>query len=101
MIRRPPRSTLFPYTTLQRLHNGGQNMPPFPHFNEAEVHSLVAYLKQLAGVPGAEREQVAVRESPVHVGEHIVKSPCHTCHSASGPDPSYQQVLDGAIPPLN
>ncbi len=86
---------------LQRLHNGGQNMPPFPHLNEAEVHSLVAYLKQLAGVPGAEREQVAVRESPVHVGEHIVKSTCHTCHSASGPDPSYQQVLDGAIPPLN
>src|SRR5208337_2056563 len=22
---------------LQRLHNGGQNMPPFPHLNDAEV----------------------------------------------------------------
>src|SRR5208283_3905634 len=86
---------------LQRLHNGGQNMPPFPHLNEAEVRSLVAYLKQLASVPGAEREQVAVRESPVRVGEHIVKSTCHTCHSAAGPDPSPQQLLDGAIPPLN
>jgi mono/diheme cytochrome c family protein len=86
---------------LQRLHNGGQDMPPFPHLNETEVHSLVAYLKQLAGVPGAEREQVAVRESPIRVGEHIVKSTCHTCHSAAGPDPSPQQLMDGAIPPLN
>src|SRR5271157_2791039 len=88
-------------TLLQRLHNGGQNMPPFPHLNEAEVRALVAYLKQLASVPGAEREQVAVRESSVRVGEHIVKSTCQTCHSAAGPDPSPQQLLDGEIPPLN
>ena len=86
---------------LQRLHNGGQNMPPFPHLNEAEVRSLFAYLKQLAGVPGAEREQLAVKESPIRVGEHIVKSTCHTCHSAGGPDPDAQQIWDGAIPPLN
>jgi len=86
---------------LQRLHNGGQDMPPFPHLNEAEIVSLVAYLKQLADVPHAEWEQVAVRESPVRVGEHIVKSTCHTCHSAAGPDPTPQQLLNGAIPPLS
>jgi len=86
---------------LQRLHNGGQDMPPFPHLNDAEVRSLVAYLKQLAGVPGAKMEQVEVRESPIRVGEHIVKATCHTCHSATGPDPSPQQLLDGAIPPLS
>ncbi len=86
---------------LQRLHNGGENMPSFPHLNEAEVGSLFAYLKQLAGVPGAEREQVAVKESPVRVGEHIVKSTCHTCHSATGADPEPQQIWDGAIPPLS
>src|SRR5271166_2104377 len=86
---------------LQRLHNGGQDMPPFLHLNDTEVRSLVAYLKQLAGVPGAEAEQVTVKESPVRVGEHIVKSTCHTCHSATGLDPSPQQLLDGAIPPLN
>ena len=85
---------------LQRLHNGGENMPPFPHLNEAEVRSLFAYLKQLAGVPGAEREQLAVTESPVRIGEHIVKSTCHTCHSATGSDPDPQQLWDGAIPPL-
>ena len=86
---------------LQRLHNGGENMPPFPHLDEAEVRALFAYLKQLAGVPGAEREQLAVKESPVRVGEHIVKSTCHTCHSATGPDPDPQQIWDGAIPPLS
>lgn len=86
---------------LQRLHNGGQNMPPFPHLNEAEIRSLFAYLKQLAGVPGAEGEQIAVKESPIRIGEHIVKSTCHTCHGAVGPDPDAQQLWDGAIPPLS
>jgi len=86
---------------LQRLHNGGQNMPPFPHLTAAEIRSLVAYLKQLAGVPGAAAEQVAVRESSVRIGEHIVKSTCHTCHSATGAGPEPQQIWDGAIPPLS
>jgi mono/diheme cytochrome c family protein len=85
---------------LQRLHEGGENMPPFPHLREAEVRSLIAYLKQLAGVPGAEREQIGVQESSAQIGEHIAKSTCHTCHSAVGPNPGPQQLLDGAIPPL-
>lgn len=86
---------------LQRLHNGGENMPPFPHLNEAEIRSLFAYLKQLADIPGAEGQQVAVQESPIRIGEHIVKSTCHTCHSATGSDPDPQQLWDGAIPPLS
>ena len=86
---------------LLRLHKGGENMPPFPHLDEAEIRSLFAYLKLLAGVPGAEREQMAVTESPLRIGEHIVKSTCHTCHSATGPDPNPQQLWDGAIPPLS
>jgi len=85
---------------LQRLHQGGENMPPFPHLSEAEIGALVAYLKQLAGVSGAESEQVAVKESPMRVGEHIVKSTCHTCHDAAGPNPTPQQLENGAIPPL-
>jgi mono/diheme cytochrome c family protein len=86
---------------LLRLHNGGENMPPFPHLNEGEIGSLFAYLKQLAGIPGAEGEQIAVQESPIRVGEHIVKSTCHTCHGALGPDPDVQELWDGAIPPLS
>ena len=86
---------------LQRLHQGGHDMPAFSHLSEPEVRALVAYLNQLAGVPGAERQQVTVRVSRIHVGEHIAKSTCHICHSASGADPNPQQILDGAIPPLS
>ena len=86
---------------LERLHNGGQDMPPFPHLNDAEIRSLIAYLKQLAQVPGAETEQVTVQEAPVRVGEHVVKSTCHICHSAAGPDPDARQLANGAIPPLS
>ena len=57
---------------MQRLHDGGENMPAFQHLNEAEIHSLLAYLKQLSGIPGAENEQTGVKESPHRIGEHIV-----------------------------
>jgi len=30
-----------------------------------------------------------------------VKSTCHICHNAAGPNPDPQQVFDGTIPPLN
>src|SRR3989449_11526718 len=37
MIRRPPRSTLFPYTTLFRSHRAGAGAPPAPsHGNPVE-----------------------------------------------------------------
>src|SRR2546429_6591361 len=32
MIRRPPRSTLFPYTTLFRSNSDGSMSPAGPHF---------------------------------------------------------------------
>jgi len=86
---------------IDRLHHGGQDMPAFPHLDEAEIRSLVGYLKLLAEVPGAEREQTTVRESSLRVGEHIVKSTCHTCHSAAGSNPDAQHLADGAIPPLS
>jgi mono/diheme cytochrome c family protein len=86
---------------IERLHKGGKDMPPFSHLSETEIHSLLAYLKQLADVPGAEREPLAVKETPERVGEHIVKSTCHICHSASGPNPDPQELADGAIPPLS
>jgi mono/diheme cytochrome c family protein len=86
---------------LDRLQHGGQDMPAFPHLRGAEVDSLVAYLRQLANVRGAEKEQIAVREPRARVGEYIVKSTCHVCHSASGANPTPQQLYEGAIPPLN
>jgi mono/diheme cytochrome c family protein len=86
---------------LQRLHKGGESMPPFPQLSEPEIHSIVAYLEQLSDVPGAAGRQLAIRESDYRVGEHIVKSTCHICHSAAGPNPTPQQLMEGAIPPLN
>ena len=86
---------------LQRLHKGGEAMPPFSRLSEPEIRSIVAYLEQLSDVPGAKRNQVAVKESPYRAGEHIVKSTCHICHSAGGPNPNPQQLMDGAIPPLS
>ncbi len=86
---------------LQRIHKGGQSMPPFAHLSEAEITSLVAYLEQLAEVPGADRKQIAIKESNYRVGEQIVKSTCHICHSAVGPNPTPQQLMGGAIPPLS
>src|ERR1700676_4012982 len=86
---------------MDRFHKGGQNMPPFPQLSEGEIRSIVAYLEQLSEVPGAERNQVAIKESPYRVGEHIIKSTCHICHSAAGPNPTLQQLFEGAIPPLS
>jgi mono/diheme cytochrome c family protein len=86
---------------MDRFQNGGQTMPPFPQLNEPEVRSIVAYLEQLSNVPGAEKNQIAVTESPYRVGEQIVKSTCHICHSAEGLNPTAQQLMQGAIPPLS
>src|SRR5258707_8853188 len=80
MIRRPPRSTLFPYTTLFRsaLEKSGVArqvllIPDIVELDEADVERLVARADELARFglaiesfgPGA----VAVRETPGLLGE--------------------------------
>ena len=85
---------------LQRIHNGGQDMPSFSYLNDFEVQSLVAYLNLLASVPNAATWQAAVSESHARVGELIVKSTCHICHAATGPNPGPAELAAGAIPPL-
>ncbi len=84
---------------LDRLHHGGKDMPAFPHLREPEIAALLAYLQLLSGVPAP--RQISVRETRSQVGEHLVKSTCHVCHSAAGENPSVQQLYEGAIPPLN
>ena len=85
---------------LKRLHQGGDKMPSFSYLTEPEIASILAYLKQLADMPGAAREQKTISESPGRVGELIVKSTCHICHDGAGPNPTREQLLQGAIPPL-
>jgi mono/diheme cytochrome c family protein len=86
---------------LDRLHKGGVDMPPFPHLSDSEVHAIFAYLRQLAKIPGAQAQQIRLEEEPVRIGEHIVKSTCHTCHSAAGVNPNSDELMQGAIPPLS
>lgn len=86
---------------LDRLHKGGESMPAFSHLSDAEIQGLLAYLMQLAEVPGSAHYGTILRESRVRVGELIVKSTCHTCHSATGSDPGPEELMAGAIPPLS
>jgi mono/diheme cytochrome c family protein len=85
---------------LERLHMGGLHMPP-PTLSDTEIRSLVAYLELLSDVPGAASRQVAAKESSYRIGEHIVKSTCHVCHSSTGQNPDAEQLYEGAIPPLS
>src|SRR2546422_8653846 len=41
MIRRPPRSTLFPYTTLFRSRRRGGGLRPLPVAGEGRAHGSV------------------------------------------------------------
>src|SRR2546426_8851420 len=68
MIRRPPRSTLFPYTTLFRSH-------PFYAAAKA-VYDTLKYLRE-GGAPGGLKDRVASDElrSEEHTSE--VQSPCN------------------------
>jgi mono/diheme cytochrome c family protein len=84
----------------ERLKNGGQKMPPFSHLEGAEVESLIAFLRQLAGVPGAEKEQIRIAEPFTRVGEHLVKGTCHICHGSTGPGTDPEALLRDILPSL-
>lgn len=87
---------------MDRLHKGGTDMPPpDPKLTDLESRSLLAYLRQLSGISGAQKEQVRINEPPMRTGEHIVKSTCHICHDATGHSPTPDEILRGEIPPLS
>jgi mono/diheme cytochrome c family protein len=83
-----------------RLKHGGVKMPPFDHLQGQEVDALVAYLEELAGVPGAERRQIRLTESYERAGEHLVKGTCHICHGATGPGTDPEALLRNVLPSL-
>src|SRR5687767_15422319 len=68
MIRLPPRSTLFPYTTLFRSHTGERLRA-----EELDGHIIAIGLEfNFGGLPfrrPADREQVSVRRSEEHTSE--------------------------------
>src|SRR5256885_12736356 len=66
MIRRPPRSTLFPYTTLFRSsYSGGHGSSDRGHHEQS----------QLRRIHGRRREGVAGPRSEEHTSE--LQSPCN------------------------
>src|SRR5690348_17510076 len=59
MIRRPPRSTLFPYTTLFRSRRTQRVDASHPARNQSTAHSIVAQNRS--------EEHTSELQSPVHL----------------------------------
>src|SRR5256885_13099299 len=75
MIRRPPRSTLFPYTTLFRSPATVQRLPR-PRIESEERPAHQCRRRQGAGrLPRGSRNAAAHRRSEEHTSE--LQSPCN------------------------
>ena len=84
---------------LDRLKNGGRNMPSFSYLTDREIRALISNLDVLAGVPGSEKT-ATVTVPALRVGELVVKGTCQICHDATGSWPDPEQLLQGSIPPI-
>src|SRR2546430_6636997 len=74
MIRRPPRSTLFPYTTLFRSI---LRLVPAHELGRAEAHrgsvALVQLVEALGALPSREREGLLLREPLGYVAFYFIE----------------------------
>ena len=87
----------------RRIEKGGQRMPAREYMTRADMDQLFCYLTALAGggAPKPRSGDGGRTVSVDRVGEFVVKGTCHICHDASGPAPTPEAVLKGAIPPLS
>jgi mono/diheme cytochrome c family protein len=87
----------------KRIRSGGERMPPFPQLDRAETESVIAYVKELSGVPGAGPAPAPIEEPVTRVGELLVKGTCHVCHDAAAtPTTAFEyRVGYGDPPPLS
>src|SRR5690349_15593829 len=73
MIRRPPRSTLFPYTTLFRSVMGGYGLaalskPLFPLAASAPAVMVARFADRIGkGIRGAPRDAIVADETPPEI----------------------------------
>src|SRR2546422_6252082 len=67
MIRRPPRSTLFPYTTLFRSLVAVAEHRPSPQLLEAPVEDRHACLDQRPSLCGRSEEHTSELQSRLHL----------------------------------
>src|SRR5258708_11661483 len=77
MIRRPPRSTLFPYTTLFRSQPGEYAMSTIPFQNEGwkkpePSRPLATVVSAGAGAPSAQAERSEEHTSELQSPDHLV-----------------------------
>ena len=85
----------------ERLHKGGEKMPPFMHIDREEADALLIYLQKHVGAPEAEGRAILVTQSVARVGEHLVKGTCQICHAATGPGVGPMMgMMRGIIPSL-
>src|SRR4051794_41624038 len=82
MIRRPPRSTLFPYTTLFR---SSLRIEPVRRLVE---HEQVAWMKQRLGLAARSEEHTSELQSPVHLVCRLLLEKKNPSHQASRSVPS-------------
>src|SRR5256885_8531721 len=79
MIRRPPRSTLFPYTTLFRSHTGEQiqeiTLKIFHEFSIATKASTITIDNGANQVAGMKLLSTRLSRSEEHTSE--LQSPCN------------------------
>lgn len=83
-----------------RLHDGGQKMPPFAYLRSDEVDALIAYLRSLAHAPEDEARPQKIREPALRVGELLARGTCHVCHDATGPGNMHLTMMRGVVPSL-
>src|SRR5256885_6450682 len=74
MIRRPPRSTLFPYTTLFRSRIPAWGPPSSLSPEKATASTLLARASATVGSPARPRDERSIR-SEEHTSE--LQSPCN------------------------
>src|SRR2546426_6235963 len=69
MIRRPPRSTLFPYTTLFRSDEGAGMIEARDHGAARDEHAAVGQDSKSLGITAGDRVRVEVRK--LRVRAHV------------------------------
>src|SRR2546426_2445448 len=80
MIRRPPRSTLFPYTTLFRSVNGAWTRAPWSlHFLDDTGDIALYYRENSQAAPGGMTVTVSAASAAYRSEEHTseLQSPCN------------------------
>src|SRR5690349_22939458 len=90
MIRRPPRSTLFPYTTLFRSHDA-----------VAEDHGLLLTAVPVDLVDHADRKSTCLNSSHVEISYAVfcLKKKTVSCAQVSRPCSTSAITLQPGLPP--